>query len=65
MDILYKNLRDVQEVDLTNDRVVPGILKAFRGGFINQWQGTPDDIDVAQGRRLMRQTQGLESEEAK
>ncbi len=37
---------------------------AFRGGFINQWQGTPDDIDAVQARRLMRQTQGLESEVA-
>mmetsp|Transcript_7863 Transcript_7863/g.11718 ORF Transcript_7863/g.11718 Transcript_7863/m.11718 type:complete len:668 (+) Transcript_7863:194-2197(+) len=36
---------NVQEVDLTVDRNLPGILKGFRGGFVSEWQGTPDDLD--------------------
>lgn len=36
---------NVQEVDLTVDRQVPDILKGFRGGFVSEWQGTPDDLD--------------------
>jgi hypothetical protein len=36
---------NVQEVDMTVDRAHPGVLKGFRGGFVNDWQGTPDDLD--------------------
>ncbi len=35
---------DVQEVDLSEDRVLDGVLKGFRGGFVSQWQGKSDAL---------------------
>ncbi len=34
---------NLQEVDLKIDKVYPNILKGFRGGFSNYWQGSYDD----------------------
>jgi hypothetical protein len=33
---------DVQELDLTQDRVLVDVLKGFRGGFVSEWQGKSD-----------------------
>lgn len=43
MNILAWN--DIQEVDLTEDRVLVDVLKGFRGGFVSEWQGISDEIE--------------------
>lgn len=36
---------DIQELDLTEDRVLVDVLKGFRGGFVSEWQGISDEIE--------------------
>mmetsp|Transcript_8789 Transcript_8789/g.14972 ORF Transcript_8789/g.14972 Transcript_8789/m.14972 type:complete len:537 (-) Transcript_8789:143-1753(-) len=55
------DMNNVQEVDLMVDRDAPDTLRGFRGGFVNNWQGTPDDIDELRRRRALRQTISADS----
>jgi hypothetical protein len=43
MNILAWN--DIQELDLSQDRVLVDVLKGFRGGFVSEWQGKSDDLE--------------------
>ena len=39
-----ETLSDVQELNLVEDRVYPGIFKGFRGGFVNNWSGVLPEV---------------------
>lgn len=41
------SMDSVQEVDLMKDRWNPNVYRGFRGGFVNLWQGTPEDIWIS------------------
>ena len=32
-------LDDIQEIDMVQDRTLPGVYKGFRGGFVAPWSG--------------------------
>ncbi len=46
-------LTDIQELDMTMDRVIRanniGLLRGFRGGFVGNWMGTRTDDTTACG----------------
>lgn len=42
LDILQWN--NLQELNLMQDVVYPNTFKGFRGGFVNLWMGTAEDI---------------------
>jgi hypothetical protein len=41
IDIL--DWENIQQVDLNIHRHLPGVLKGYRGGFVNDWQGWYDE----------------------
>jgi hypothetical protein len=62
-DILKGSVFSSQLVDILPQNSWHSVclfLVGFRGGFVNNWQGTPDDIDDVRRRRLARSTISVE-----